>query len=210
MRKPPRIRVLIAEDHLIARLGLAAVVNAQADLTVVAEATDGKQAVTLYRKHQPDVTVIDLFMPVMTGFEAISAIHADFPNAPIVALSTYSGDEDIHRAFLAGARSYLTKDALHDELVKAIHSVYQGRKYLPEPIAHVLATQSPCGLSLRELEVLNMIVQGKANKQIAYELSISEDTVKHHIKNILRKLGVEDRTQAVTAAIRRGVVHLNS
>ena len=204
------IRILIAEDHLIARVGVGAIVNAQTDMTVVAEATNGQQAVSLYREHRPDVVLMDMRMPVMTGFHAVNAIRSEFPNARIVALSTYGGDEDIHRAFLAGVQSYLTKDVLHDELIQAIRAVHTGQKYLPAPVAAALAAQLPRpDLSTRELEVLNLIVQGLSNKQIAYSLTIAEHTVKNHVKSILNKLDVDDRTQAATAAIQRGIIHLS-
>jgi two-component system NarL family response regulator len=204
------IRILIAEDHLIARVGVGAIVNAQPDMTVVAEATNGQQAVALYRENRPDVVLMDMRMPVMTGFNAVTAIRAEFPGARIVALSTYGGDEDIHRAFLAGVQAYLTKDVLHDELIQAIRAVHTGQKYLPAPIAAALAAQLPRpDLSSRELEVLNLIVQGLSNKQIAYALGIAEHTVKNHVKSILNKLDVDDRTQAATAAIQRGIVHLS-
>jgi two-component system NarL family response regulator len=204
------IRIIIAEDHLIARVGLGAIVNAQPDMSVVGEATNGMQAVAVYREHRPDVVLMDMRMPVMSGFEAVSAIRAESPNARIVALSTYGGDEDIHRAFLAGVQSYLTKDVLHDELIQAIRAVHTGQKYLPAPIAAALAAQLPRpDLSARELEVLNLIVQGLSNKQLAHTLGIAEHTVKNHVKSILNKLDVDDRTQAATAAIQRGIIHLN-
>jgi DNA-binding NarL/FixJ family response regulator len=205
------IRILIAEDHLIARVGLAAIVNAQPDMTVVAEATNGLQALALYREHRPDVVLMDMRMPVMSGFDAVSTIRAEAPNARVVALSTYGGDEDIHRAFLAGVQSYLTKDVLHDELIQAIRAVHTGQKYLPAPIAAALAAQLPRpDLSARELEVLNLIVQGFSNKQLAHTLGIAEHTVKNHVKSILSKLDVDDRTQAATAAIQRGIIHLSA
>jgi two-component system NarL family response regulator len=205
------IRILIAEDHLIARVGVSTIVNAQPDMSVVAEATNGQQAVALYREHRPDVALMDMRMPVMTGIEAVTAIRADSPNARIVALSTYGGDEDIHRAFLAGVRAYLTKDVLHDELIRAIRAVHSGQKYVPAAVAAALAAQLPRpDLSPRELEVLNRIVQGLSNKEIGYALGIAEDTVKNHVKNILSKLGVGDRTQAATAAIQRGIIHIHS
>lgn len=203
------IRILIAEDHLIARVGVGTIVNAQQDMTVVAEATSGQQAIDFYRRYQPDVALLDVRMPVMTGIEAATAIRAEFPRARIIALSTFSGEDDIRKALNAGAQSYLTKDVLHDELLKAIRAVFAGQTYLPESVAAALAAQIPRpGLSSRELEVLQLIVQGLSNKQIANNLKIAEYTVKNHVKNILGKLGVEDRTQAATAAIQRGIVHL--
>ncbi|MGH9666389.1 MAG: response regulator [Bryobacteraceae bacterium] len=209
MTDPQPIRILIAEDHLIARVGVGAIVNAQPDMTVVAEATNGQQAVSLFREHRPDVALMDMRMPLMTGFEAVSSIRAEFPNARIVALSTFGGDEDIRRAILAGVQSYLTKDVLHDELIQAIRAVHAGQRYLPPSIAAALAAQLPRpDLSAREHQVLGLIVQGLSNKQIAFTLNIAEHTVKNHVKSILAKLGVEDRTQAATAAIQRGIVHL--
>jgi len=203
------IRILIAEDHMIARAGVGAIVNAQTDMAVVAEATNGQQAVAMYREHHPDVVLMDMRMPVMTGFEACVAIRAEFPHAKIVALSTFGGDEDIRRALLSGAQSYLTKDVLHDELIEAIRAVHAGQRYLPPPVAASLAAQLPRpDLSAREREVLNLIVQGLSNKQIAFTLNIAEHTVKNHVKSILSKLNVDDRTQAATAAIQRGIIHL--
>jgi two-component system NarL family response regulator len=210
MIKPHSIRILIAEDHLIARLGVSTIVNDQPDMTVVAQATNGQQAVRLYREHRPDVSLMDMFMPVMSGFDAVAAIRTEFPSARFVALSTYSGEEDIRRAFVAGVQSYLTKDVLDKELIQAIRAVHRGKEFIPAPIAHALASQlSRPKLSARELDVLNGIVQGQSNKQIAYACAISEDTVKHHVKGILSKLGVADRTQAATVAILRGTIHLH-
>ena len=204
-----KIRILVAEDHLVARVGVTTIVNMQPDMTVVAEASNGQQAVELYRKHLPDVTLLDLRMPVMTGTQAAAAIRAEYPHAKMIALTTYGGDEDIRRALAAGVQAYLTKDVLHDELIKAIHAVHAGQTYLPAAVAAALAAQMPRpDLSAREVQVLELIVQGLANKQIAYSLSIAEHTVKNHVKNILSKLGVQDRTQAATAAIQRGIIHL--
>jgi two-component system NarL family response regulator len=209
VKDPNAIRVLIVEDHLIARLGVSAIIDTQLDMVVIAEATNGQQAIEMYREHRPDVTLMDMRMPVMTGFEATAAIRKLSPQARIIALSTYGGDEDVRRALSAGAQSYLTKDVLHDELLKAIRSVHQGQTYLPPSIAAALAAQVPRpDLSAREMEVLALIVRGLSNKQIAFELSIAEHTVKNHVKSILGKLGVEDRTQATTAAIQRGIIHL--
>jgi len=203
------IRILVAEDHLVARVGVSTIVNMQPDMTVVAEASNGQQAVELFRKHLPDVTLLDLRMPGMTGVEAATVIRREYPSARMIALTTYGGDEDIRRALAAGVQAYLTKDVLHDELLKAIRAVHAGQTYLPAAVAAALAAQIPRpDLSAREIQVLELIVQGLANKQIAYSLSIAEHTVKNHVKSILSKLGVQDRTQAATAAIQRGIIHL--
>jgi two-component system NarL family response regulator len=204
-----KIRILVAEDHLVARVGVSTIVNMQPDMTVVAEASNGQQAVELFRMHRPDVTLLDLRMPGMGGVEAATAIRAEFPAARMIALTTYGGDEDIRRALAAGVLAYLTKDVLHDELLKAIRAVHEGQAYLPAAVAAALAAQLPRpDLSAREVQVLELIVRGLANKQIAYTLNIAEHTVKNHVKNILSKLGAQDRTQAATAAIQRGIIHL--
>jgi len=204
-----KIRILVAEDHLVARVGVTTIVNMQDDMTVVAEAANGQQAVEMFRLHQPDVTLLDLRMPGMGGVEAALKIRSEFPGARMVALTTYGGDEDIRRALAAGVQAYLTKDVLHDELLKAIRAVNEGQTYLPSAVASSLAAQMPRpDLSAREVQVLGLIVQGLANKQIAFTLNIAEHTVKNHVKNILSKLGVQDRTQAATAAIQRGIIHL--
>jgi two-component system NarL family response regulator len=203
------IRILVAEDHLVARVGVSAIVNMQPDMTVVAEAANGQQAVELYRRHRPDVALLDLRMPVMGGTEAAAAIRAEFPQARMIALTTYGGDEDIRRALAAGVQAYLTKDVLHDELLNAIRAVHAGQRYLPPAVAAALAAQVPRpDLSAREFQVLELIVRGLANKQIGYTLNIAEHTVKNHVKNILSKLDVQDRTQAATVAIQRGIIHL--
>ncbi|HEY1495400.1 MAG TPA: response regulator transcription factor [Candidatus Solibacter sp.] len=204
-----KIRILVAEDHLVARVGVVTIVNMQPDMTVVAEASNGQQAVEMYRLHQPEVSLLDLRMPGMGGVEAAIAIRAEFGGARMIALTTYGGDEDIRRALAAGVQAYLTKDVLHDELIKAIRAVHAGQTYLPAAVAASLAAQLPRpDLSAREVQVLGLIVRGLANKQIAFTLSIAEHTVKNHVKNILSKLGVQDRTQAATAAIQRGIIHL--
>jgi DNA-binding NarL/FixJ family response regulator len=204
-----KIRILVAEDHLVARVGVTTIVNMQPDMEVVGEASNGQQAVEMFRKLQPDVALLDMRMPVMSGVEAAQKIRAEFSSAHLVALTTYGGDEDIRRALAAGVQAYLTKDVLHDELLRAIRAVYAGQTYLPAGVAASLAAQMPRpDLSAREIQVLELIVQGLANKQIAYQLSIAEHTVKNHVKNILGKLGVQDRTQAATAAIQRGIIHL--
>ena len=203
------IRILVAEDHLVARVGVTTIVNMQSDMTVVAEVGNGQQAVEQYRKLLPDIVLLDMRMPVMSGTEAAAAIRAEFPQARMIALTTYGGDEDIRRALAAGVQSYLTKDVLHDELLKAIRAVHAGQTYLPASVAAVAAQMPRPDLSAREVQVLELIVRGLANKQIAYSLNIAEHTVKNHVKNILSKLGVQDRTQAATAAIQRGIVHLS-
>ncbi len=204
-----KIRILVAEDHLVARVGVSTIVNMQEDMTVVAEASNGNQAVEMFRLHQPDVTLLDMRMPGMGGVEAAIMIRSECPGAKMIALTTYGGDEDIRRALAAGVQAYLTKDVLHDELLKAIRAVYAGQTYLPAAVAASLAAQLPRpDLSAREVQVLGLIVRGLPNKQIAFTLSIAEHTVKNHVKNILSKLGVQDRTQAATAAIQRGIIHL--
>jgi two-component system NarL family response regulator len=210
MKNANPIRILVAEDHLVARVGVSTIVNLQPDMTVVAEAANGQQAIELYRAHLPDVTLLDLRMPILSGIEAAAAIHREFPRARLIALTTYGGDEDIRRALQAGVQAYLMKDILHDELLKAIRAVHDGQTYLPASVAAALAAQIPRpDLSARELQVLELIVAGLANKQIAYTLNIAEYTVKNHVKNILDKLAVQDRTQAATVAIQRGIIHLS-
>jgi two-component system NarL family response regulator len=201
------IRILIAENHQIARMGIAAIVNTQSDMEVVAEATNGQQAVTLVGVHRPDTVLMDMRMPVMHGFEAAAAIRADFPEVRMIALSTFAGTEDIHRAFAAGALASLSKDVLNDELLTAIRAVQSGKKYLTDSVSTCLAA-ARTQLSNREQEVLNLIAQGLINKHIAHALGLSEYTVKNYVKNILGKLDAEDRTQAVTVAIQRGIIHV--
>jgi DNA-binding NarL/FixJ family response regulator len=203
----PRIRILVAEDHLVARVGIAAIINRQKDMVVVGEATNGKQAVTQFNKLLPDVALLDVRMPVMTGIQAAAAILAQHPSAKLIALSTFGGDEGIRRAMEIGMRAYLTKDVLHDELLRTIRAVHEGKKYLPEAVEYALQTQS-ANLSEREVEVLRLIACGLANKQIAHSLNIAEPTVKNHLRSIFAKLGVQDRTEAAIAAIQRGIVQI--
>ena len=204
-----KLRILVAEDHLIARVGVTTIVNAQHDMTVVAQAANGRQAVELYRKHQPDVALMDLRMPIMSGIEAIVTIRAKFSNARIIALTSYGGDEDIRRALAAGVQSYLTKDVPHKELLKVSEWFMPGRHtFLRHWLRPLLRRVRP-NLTARELQVLELIVHGLVNKQIAYSLNLAEYTVKNHVKSILSKLGVQDRTQASTEAIRRGIIHLS-
>ena len=204
------IRILVVEDHHVVRQGLVALIKTVEDMQVVGEACDGKQAVELFRQHQPDVTIMDLRLPHMTGVESITAIRRDFPSARIIVLTTYDGDEDIYRALQAGARGYLLKDMSGDDLMEAIRTVHAGRSRIPPAVAQRLADRlGGPDLTTRELEVLKLIVAGKSNKEIGQALFISEATVKTHINSLLSKLGVSDRTQAATTALQRGIVHLN-
>lgn len=204
------IRILVVEDHHVVRQGLVALIKTVEDMQVVGEACDGRQAVELFRLHQPDVTIMDLRLPVMTGVEAITEIRRDFPAARIIVLTTYDGDEDIYRALQAGARGYLLKDMSGDDLMDAIRTVHAGRSRIPPAVAQRLADRiGGPDLTIRELEVLKLIVAGKSNKEIGRDLFISEATVKTHINSLLGKLGVSDRTQAATTALQRGIVHLN-
>jgi DNA-binding NarL/FixJ family response regulator len=202
------IRILVAEDHVVARVGVITIVNLQPDMTVIAEAADGRQAVELYRNHLPDLALVDMRMPILSGIDATLAIRAEFPNARVIALTSYAGDADIRRAFRAGVQAYLTKDLLQDELLKAIRAVHSGEQYVPPTLAPALLTHAAqTELSPRELQVLELIVSGSVNKQIAYSLNLAEYTVKNHVKRILKKLEVRDRTQAATVAIQRGIIH---
>jgi DNA-binding NarL/FixJ family response regulator len=201
-----RIRILVAEDHLIARVGVTSIINMQPDMTVIAEAVNGQQAFHQYRKHLPDVTLLDMRMPVMSGVEAAIAIRAEYPESHLIALTTYDGDENIRRAIDAGVRAYLTKDVRHDELLKTIRAVYAGETCLPAALLN--SELPPPRLSAREIQVLQLVAGGLSNKQIAYELNIANTTAKNHVKNILGKLQVRDRTQATTAAIQRGIITL--
>jgi two-component system NarL family response regulator len=190
-------------------VGVSAIINMQPDMKVIAEATNGQQAVAQYMEHSPDVTLLDIRMPKLGGVEAAEAILKHDAKAKLVALSTYGGDEDVRRALDAGAMAYLTKDVLHDELLTAIRTVNAGKRYLPEDLARALqAQESSEHLSEREVEVLALIVRGMANKQIAHSLGIAEATAKNHVKKILHKLGAQDRTQAATLAIQRGIIHI--
>ena len=204
-----QIRIMVVDDHFVVRMGLTTLINTQTDMTVVGEATNGKQAVELFRAERPDVTLMDLRMPEMNGVEAITAIRNEYPDCRIIVLTTYDGDEDIYRAFQAGARAYLLKDMHRDELLEAIRSVYRGQRFIPPAVASSLADRMPRSeLTTRELEVLKLIVKGMSNKEIASALEITEGTVKVHVNNVLGKLGVSDRTKAATTAIQRGIVHL--
>lgn len=204
-----RIRILVVEDHHIVRQGVVALLATIPDMAVVGEAADGKQAISLFRQHRPDVTLMDLRLPVMSGVEAVEQIRREFPAARIIVLTTFDGDEDIYRALQAGARGYLLKGMFGDELMDAIRAVHSGKSRIPAVVAERLAERmGGPSLTSRELEVLELIVLGNSNKEIGGELTISEATVKTHINSILDKLGVTDRTQAVRTALQRGIVHL--
>ena len=204
------IRILVADDNFLVRLGLGAVLNAQSGMTVVAEAGNGRQAVELFRQHMPDIVLMDLRMPLMTGVEATKDIRSEYPGARIIVLTTYDGDEDIYRALQAGARAYLLKDVLREDLLAAIRAVHAGQRHIPPAVAARLAERLPLSdLTARELEVLKLIVKGMSNSEIGAALTISTGTVKIHVNNILSKLGVSDRTQAATTALQRGIVHLD-
>jgi len=204
-----KTRVMIADDHPVVVLGLAAIINAQPDMTVVGEASNGRQALELFEKHVPDVTLIDLRMPELGGVDAIKQIRAKHPHAIFIVLTTYQGDEDIHKALKAGAQGYLLKGMAHDDLLDAIRRVRAGVQYLPASVKETLANRTPgSDLSPRELQILELIVKGLSNKQIADKLGITEGTVKWHVNAILGRLNVSDRTQAAVAALNRGIVQL--
>jgi DNA-binding NarL/FixJ family response regulator len=206
--KPAVIRVMIADDHPIVCMGLAAMIATQPDMQLAGQAADGLEAVQLFKKHKPDVTLMDLRMPNCGGVEAIRAIREISPQASFIVLTTYQGDEDIHRALTAGAQGYLLKGMPHGELLRAIRNVHAGKRYLPPAIAKSLANRSPDQLSTRELEILRLMSKGLSNRQIATELGITEGTVKWHVNIILSRMHVSDRTQAVVAAVQRGIVDL--
>ena len=204
------IRILVVEDHHVVRQGLVALLSVVDDLEVVGQAADGAEALEKFATHQPDITLVDLRLPRLSGVEVIQRVRAGHPNARFIVLTTYDGDEDIFRALQAGARAYLLKGMTADTLVSTIRSVHAGKSHIPPVIAQRLAERmSTEQLTPREQDVLEQIVRGKSNKEIGTALDISEATVKTHINNLLGKLGVEDRTQAVTAAVQRGLVQLD-
>ena len=201
------IRVLIAEDHTVVRDGLAAIINQENDMRIVAECGDGRLAVDLWRQQRPDVTLMDLRMPQLDGVQAIYEIRAIDPNARIIVLTTFDGDEDIYRGMRAGAKSYLLKDVRREELFQCIREVHAGRTFLPPAVAAKLAERlAGDELSLRELDVLRLLAQGKPNKIIGADLAITEVTVKSHVQSVFRKLNVLSRTEALAVATRRGLL----
>lgn len=203
------IRILIADDHYVVRMGLAALVETEPDLQVVGEAADGLQVVELYKKLHPDLVLMDLRMPRTDGVTATRQIREQFPHARILMLTTYDGDDDIHRALSAGASGYLLKNSTRESLIPALRAVAAGQRWIPQEVASRLAARKMFeDLTPREVDVLQQLAKGLANKEIADVLSISEHTVKGHLKSILGKLHVADRTEAVTAALQRGIIHL--
>lgn len=205
-----RIRVLLVDDHPMIRAGLEATISPEPDMCVVGRATNGSEGLEQYRLHQPDITLMDLRMPGIGGVETIRAIRAEFPSAKIIVLSTYQGDEDIYRALEAGAVTYLLKDMVAERMMTVIREVAGGGRPIPAEIAQQLSSRMlRASLTVREVEVLKLVARGMRNKQVAAELKISEETVQGHVKNILAKLSVHDRTEAVAIAVRRGIVHLD-
>ena len=210
MQSPPNlIRILTVDDHPLLRKGIAALVNGEPDLKLVAEASNGNEAIDAFRSHRPDVTLMDLQMPEVDGIDAIDRIRREFPEARIIVLTTYSGDTQVLRALKAGARGYILKGHVHKELLDAIRAVHAGQKRIPAEIAAELADHAADdALTQREIDVLRLVATGNANKQIADQLSIGEATVKSHVSNILSKLGANDRSHAVTIGLKRGIIEL--
>lgn len=209
MKKTPKIRVLIADDHYIVRMGLIALVNTEPDMEVVGEAADGAQAIELFARHSPDLALIDARMPVKDGIQVTIEIRKRFPDASILMLTAFDGDADIRKALDAGVQGYVLKSSTGDKLIPALRAVAAGERWVPREVAGRLASRNSFEqLTGRELQVLDELAKGLANKQIADTLNITEYTVKDHLKNILGKLRVADRTEAVTAALQRGIIHL--
>jgi DNA-binding NarL/FixJ family response regulator len=203
------IQVLTVDDHPLLRKGIVGLVNAESDMKVVAEASTGVEATKQFKQHRPDITLMDLQLPDMSGIEAMISIRQEFPEARIIVLTTYAGDAQVVRALKAGARGYLLKAEVNDELLDTIRSVHAGHRWIhPELAAELAEYTGREVLTVREIEVLRLIATGNANKEIGAKLSVSEDTVKRHVTNILGKLDANDRTHAVTIALKRGIIEL--
>ena len=205
-----KLRIMLVDDHYLVRVGLASIIALESDMVVCGEAATGEQAIALFRSQRPNVTLMDLRLPGISGSEATHAIRAEFPEARIIVLSVYAGDEEIYTALQSGAMAYLVKSVQREELVLAIRKAALGQRHIPPEVAARLAERLPRSqLSVRELDVLRLLVGGKRNREIATALDITEGTVKLHVSSILGKLGVADRTEAVTVALHRGIVQLN-
>jgi DNA-binding NarL/FixJ family response regulator len=205
---PSLIRILSVDDHPLLRKGIAALVNAETDMKLVAEASNGEEAIEKFRSHRPDVTLMDIQMPGLNGIETIHQIQKEFPNARIIILTTYTGDAQLIRALKAGARAYLLKRQVHRELLETIRAVHAGQRRVPQEMAAELMDHARDDLTPREVDVLRLIANGNANKQIADQLSIGEASVKSYVSNILSKLGASDRAHAVTIGLKRGIIEL--
>jgi DNA-binding NarL/FixJ family response regulator len=205
------IRVLCVDDHPLVRKGIASILANEPDMILVAEANNGREAVSLFKEHRPDVVLMDLRMPDLDGTSATRLIRQEAPDARIIALTSYDGDQDIYRALEAGVRGYILKEMVHTEVVRAIRTVHSGKRLMPQEVAERLSEYFPqVALTPREVEVLGCVAKGMANKEIATKLGTASGTVKMHIQNILAKLGASDRTHAVTIAMERGILHLNT
>ncbi len=205
-----KIRIMVVDDHFVVRMGLSGSINVEPDMAVAAEASTGEQAVAAYRLHRPDIVLMDLKLPGISGVEATRAICQEFPAAAVIMLSTHDGEEDIYRSLQAGARTYLLKTAARNELIDTIRAVYAGERSISPAVGARLAERMMHpDLTTREIDVLRLVVKGKSNKEIASDLSIAEVTVKLHVGHILNKLSVNDRTQAATTALQRGIIHLD-
>jgi DNA-binding NarL/FixJ family response regulator len=204
-----QMRILVVDDHPLLREGVSALVNSQSDMSIVAQASNGREAIQQFRAHHPDVTLMDLQLPEMNGLDALIAIRGEFPEARIIVLTTYAGDVQILRAVKAGARAYLLKNTLHKELLDTIRAVHAGKKYFSPDASYELAEHaSEDALTPAEVRVLRLIAEGNANKEIATQLSLSEETVKSQVRNILSKLGAKDRTHAAMIGLRRGIIEV--